>query len=84
MPGTFGVRPQRTSIQSYVEALLESGRNRAGASDTSSDTDTDNTHNIDHMEEKPKHYYKFFWFPCLTKGMKIRFDRLALLALLDR
>ncbi|XP_064621323.1 pecanex-like protein 1 isoform X3 [Lineus longissimus] len=83
MPGTFNVRPQRTSIQSYVEALLESGRNRAGGSDTS-DTDTDNTHNIDHMEEKPKHYYKFFWFPCLTQGMKIRFDRLALLALLDR
>ena len=77
--------PQRGSLQSYMmDALLEGGRNRPVASDTTSDTDTDNTHNIDHMEEKPKHYYKFFWFSCMTQGMKIRFDRLALLALLDR
>ncbi len=67
-------------LQTYVEALLESGRHRPPASD-SSDSDTNTTHNVTSVDDKPKHYYKLklpFQF------LKIRFDRLALLALLDR
>ncbi len=67
-------------FQSYVEALLESGRHRPAASD-SSDSDTNTTHNVTSVDDKPKHYYKFM-LP--FKFIRIRFDRLALLALLDR
>ncbi|KAJ8308587.1 hypothetical protein KUTeg_013461 [Tegillarca granosa] len=44
--------------------------------DSSTDSDTP------YSKEKPKHFYNFEIFP--KKFLKIRFDRLALLALLDR
>lgn len=52
---------------------------RARGSDTS---DSSSTHNITMQDEKPKHYFKFYIIP--KQFTKIRFDRLALLALLDR
>ena len=73
-------RSPRSALQSYVEALLESGQHQAMADTT--DTDTNTTQNATSMDEKPKHYYKFFLLP--LHFMKIWFDRLALLALLDR
>ena len=78
LPGSVAGR-QQSPLMNYMEAMLESGRNRTPGS---SDTDSNATHNITSMEEKPKHYYKFFVIP--LKYLKIRFDRLALLALLDR
>lgn len=82
LPGTVGGRSQRSPLQSYVEALLESGRHRPPRSDSSDTSDSNITHNITSADDKPKHYYKFFFMP--FKYAKIRFDRLALLALLDR
>lgn len=72
-------RAQRSPLMDYMEVMMERGINRTPGS---SDTDSNATHNIAAMEEKPKHYYKFFLIP--LKYLKIRFDRLALLALLDR
>ena len=71
---------QHSALQSYVAALLESGRNRAAISLSSSESDT--THANTQIEEKPKHYYKF-WIG-KKKYFKIFCDRLQLLALLDR
>ncbi|XP_074658604.1 pecanex-like protein 1 [Tubulanus polymorphus] len=77
LPGAVVSRTHR----SIVEALLESGLSRHIVSDTSpSDTDTNDTTRA--VEKKPKHYYNFNLVPC--HSIKIRFDRLALLALLDR
>ena len=73
-------RPHRMPLQNYVEALLESNR-RPPISDTSDFSDSNTTHGSG-ADDKPHHYYKFFMVPC--NYIKIRFDRLALLALLDR
>ena len=64
---------------SVFQALLE--RNRTmGMSEGSLDSDI--THTNTHHTDKPKHFYKLWWNK--DKFFKIRFDRLALLALLDR
>ncbi|KAK3093672.1 hypothetical protein FSP39_018732 [Pinctada imbricata] len=75
--------PSRMNIPGFVspqdfQELLERGRQRLTTCDSSSDSD--NFHSI--KEEKPKQFYKFQILP--KKFLKIRFDRLALLALLDR
>ncbi|XP_025105785.1 pecanex-like protein 1 isoform X5 [Pomacea canaliculata] len=71
-------RSTQNMLHSYVQALLE--RNRTGLSECSSETDT--THANTHTTDKPRHFYKLW---CFKKTfLKIRFDRLALLALLDR
>lgn len=72
---------RRTAFQSNVESFLDSYHRRLHiplpplrGSDGSTPTGT--------VEAKPKFYYKFLC--CSTKLLKIRFDRLALVALLDR
>ena len=80
MWGNSSGRNHRNVIQQYVETLLESGQHQPLSMGDTSDSDT--TQNATGSEDKPKHYYKFFMVPC--HFMKIRFDRLALLALLDR
>ena len=50
----------------------------------SQDSETTVSHSVANIEQKPKHYYKFSALPCFFNQIKIRFDRLALLALLDR
>ncbi|XP_048259849.1 pecanex-like protein 1 isoform X1 [Haliotis rufescens] len=82
LPGPLGTTDEmrtHSALQSYVQALLESGRGRPTISDTSSDSDTTHTKS---KKEKPKHFYKLWLLK--KKFLKIRFDRLALLALLDR
>ncbi|KAK7103857.1 pecanex-like protein 1 isoform X2 [Littorina saxatilis] len=72
-------RATQNILQSYVQALLE--RNRTmGQSECSTDSDT--THANTHHTDKPKHFYKLWWNK--ENFLKVRFDRLALLALLDR
>lgn len=80
-PTILDVSRSPRAIQSIVEALLEGGQH-SGMPDTTSDSDTNSTHNATSSDDKPKHYYKFFVIP--WQYMKIWFDRLALLALLDR
>ena len=66
-------------VLGVFQALLE--RNRTmGLSECSTDSDT--THANTHHTDKPKHFYKLWWNK--EKFVKIRFDRLALLALLDK
>ena len=77
--------PRRLDIPGVVnphdfQELLERGRQRLTTCDSSSDSD--NQDFLSFKEEKPKHFYRFQIFP--KKFLKIRFDRLALLALLDR
>ena len=79
LPGSVAGRNQRSPLMTYMEAMLESGRNQTPGT---SDSDSNASRNDTSMDEKPKHYYKFFLLP--FKYLKIRFDRLALLALLDR
>ena len=64
-------------MQAYVDQLLENGRRF----DSSSDTDSKDMSGS-HDTPQTKHFYKFKLFP--KKFIKIYFDRLALLALLDR
>ena len=73
-------RNPRSALQSYVETLLEQGQHHPMADTTDSETNT--TQNATSMDDKPKHYYKFFVLP--VHYVRIWFDRLALLALLDR
>ncbi|KAL5009342.1 hypothetical protein ScPMuIL_014923 [Solemya velum] len=82
------IDPEPTSIpglnmplQSYVAQLLENGRSRLPTTDTSSDSEMSGF--TSHKEKKPKHFYKFWVLP-KKKFFKVWFDRLALLALLDR
>ena len=65
-----------------LEELLMMRRRVTGhtACDSSADSDSSGKNSI--KEPKPKHFYKFQFLP--KKFLKIRFDRLALLALLDR
>ncbi|XP_064603904.1 pecanex-like protein 1 isoform X2 [Liolophura sinensis] len=79
LPGAVGMRPLGSQLQTYM-SLLEGNQSRAGGSDSS--TDSDFTHNMAHLDDKPKHFYKLKVLPKVT--VKIHFDRLALLALLDR
>ena len=77
------------SSQTYVEHLLETGGpprlvgipGPSTGSSTPADTDT-TTSGLNGIEAKLKQYYKFCVIPFTF--IKIRFDRLALLALLDR
>ncbi|XP_013392762.1 pecanex-like protein 1 [Lingula anatina] len=92
LPGSVGPRRDLTTstpLQSYIEHLLDNRamRGRGGTTtqtqNSISDSDSDTTHDITAIEEKPKFYYKFWIIPD-KKFLKLRFDRLALLALLDR
>ena len=65
-------------FQAYVDQLLENGRRFDSSSDTSDSRDEDSGKRA----PKPKQFYKFKFLP--KKYLKIYFDRLALLALLDR
>jgi hypothetical protein len=64
-------------VQAYVDQLLENGRRF----DSSSDTDSKDVSGS-HDTPQTKHFYKFKFLPKMF--IKIYFDRLALLALLDR
>lgn len=72
-------RSARLALDNYLVALLEGGA-RARVDDTE-DSDA-SSRNVTSPEEKTKHYYKFWALP--KRFIKVRFDRLALLALLDR
>ncbi|ESO87723.1 hypothetical protein LOTGIDRAFT_127487 [Lottia gigantea] len=75
------IQTTSSALQSYVQALLEAGPySRTVISEITSDSDT--THNNAYAEEKPKHFYKLKILR--QKFLKIRFDRLSLLAALDR
>ncbi|KAK3580387.1 hypothetical protein CHS0354_001505 [Potamilus streckersoni] len=64
-------------LPSYVQQLLDSGRR------LETPTDSDNfDESLKGNAEKSKHFYKFSLIS--KKFLKIYFDRLALLALLDR
>ncbi|XP_012936159.1 pecanex-like protein 1 [Aplysia californica] len=65
---------------SYAQSLLR--RNHTSNSSMDSDTTHANARS-DRGAPKPKHFYKFWLWP-LSRFIKIRFDRLALLAALDR
>ncbi|XP_052769095.1 pecanex-like protein 1 isoform X2 [Mya arenaria] len=79
LPGSVDIRPPRGILQAYVDQLLENGRRF----DSSDDTDSKDTRSVD--VPHTKHFYKFQLMPFLKKTfLKIYFDRLALLALLDR
>jgi hypothetical protein len=66
----------------FLSALLEAGVHRPHGAEDAEDSDT-SSHNVTSpSEDRVKHYYKFFAFP--KHFIKVRFDRLALLALLDR
>ena len=85
--GVRSLRSHRANIQSYMEAVLErrNARNTTPGAlsvNESSDTDTNTTHNMTALDSKPKHYYKFAVLPFTS--IKVHFDRLALIALLDR
>ncbi|XP_053374613.1 pecanex-like protein 1 isoform X2 [Mercenaria mercenaria] len=77
LPGSVDIRPTRGILQAYVDQLLENGRRF----DSSSDTDSKDMSGS-HDTPPTKHFYKFKLLP--KKFIKIYFDRLALLALLDR
>ena len=79
--GTERGRSPRLALESYLDALLEGGHRQRVGTEDSDDSDT-STHNVTSTEEKPKHYYKYFVLP--KKFLKVRFDRLAILVLLDR
>ena len=64
-------------FQLYVDQLLEHGRHGRFDSDDS-DSKEESSADIPQI----KHFYKFKLFP--KKFVKVYFDRLALLALLDR
>lgn len=68
-------------LQTYVDQLLEIGRTRPTITDSSSESEMSGFPS--QKEKKPKHFYKFWILP-KKKFFKIWFDRLALLALLDR
>ena len=76
LPGVVG-RPT-----TCLEDILLSRRMMSGhtACDSSADSDSSGKGSV--KVPKPKHFYKFQYLP--KKFLKIRFDRLALLALLDR
>ena len=61
-----------------MDQLLENGRRFDSSSDTSDSRDDD----MSKRAPRPKQFYKFNFLP--KKHLKIYFDRLALLALLDR
>ncbi|ELU16306.1 hypothetical protein CAPTEDRAFT_221096 [Capitella teleta] len=66
----------------FLTTLLEGGVHRPRGPEENEDSDASSYYATNPSEEKTKHYYKFF---ALSKNfIKIRFDRLALLALLDR
>ncbi|VDI15303.1 Hypothetical predicted protein [Mytilus galloprovincialis] len=70
-----------TVTRQTIEELLMTRRRMAGAAcDSSADSDSSGKASI--KEPKRNHFYKFQYLP--KKFFKIRFDRLALLALLDR
>ncbi|XP_052105318.1 pecanex-like protein 1 isoform X2 [Mytilus californianus] len=70
-----------TVTRQTIEELLMTRRRMAGtACDSSADSDSSGKASI--KEAKRNHFYKFQYLP--KKFLKIRFDRLALLALLDR
>ncbi|KAL4237244.1 hypothetical protein ACF0H5_001963 [Mactra antiquata] len=77
IPGTIDTHPNRGILQAYVDQWLENGRRF----DTSSDSDSKD---LSGSQDTPhtKHFYRFKLLP--QKYLKIYFDRLALLALLDR
>lgn len=77
LPGSIDIRPTRGILQAYVDQLLENGRRFDSSSDTDSKEISDS-----HDTPQTKHFYKFKLIP--KKFIKIYFDRLALLALLDR
>lgn len=68
------------TLQSYVQSLLR--RNHTSTSSTDSDLTHANTRSSRGVQ-KPKHFYKFWIWP-MKHYVKIHFDRLSLLAALDR
>ena len=69
------------TLQSYAQSLLR--RNHTSHSSSDSDTRSLPYGRTDRGPPKPKHFYKFWLWPS-SSFVKIRFDRLALLAALDR
>ncbi|XP_059159298.1 pecanex-like protein 1 isoform X2 [Physella acuta] len=68
------------TLHSYVQSMIR----RNHTSNSSTDSDTTHAHTRSGRSiPKPKHFYKFWVWP-MKKFIKIRFDRLALLAALDR
>ena len=69
-------------LNSYVQTLLR--RNQTSNSSTDSDAPYSKARfGREIAPPKPKHFYKFWLWP-MKQFVKIRFDRLALLAALDR
>ena len=71
-----------TVTRQTIEELLMTRRRMGGLTTCDSSGDSDSSEKGSVKESKPKHFYRFQFFP--KKFFKIRFDRLALLALLDR
>lgn len=81
--GNLDFRPRASNLGMPVtvtEVNISCGPSSQGGTDT--DVSSTNKLRFDEGRHKPKYYYKFWPIPC--KYIKVRFDRLALLAVLDR